>query len=277
MSTVLRTGVQRKRSRVPEVAAVAGLLLAAGWTFGMRHLERQSDLARKQAAQEHAHALLDLLRSATQTRVVADAQMLGQDPRLQSTLAVADVDDATILDILHDLRKLNPDSVFAVLSAAGKVRVTLGAPKLEGQDLAQSPLVQAALQEHEKASLGTWLVDDRVLEVAVIAVRAGERPVALLAVGARIDDSQLAVVARAAGVHLALLVNEQPVWSDAALPPPAWAAGDVERIEVPGTSSPARYVAAALPAAHPTERLVFAVPALALLFAVLAFWRGGAR
>jgi len=208
---------------------------------------------------------------------VADAQMLAQDPRLQSTLAVSNVDDATILDILQDLQKLNSQALFAVLTPTGKVRVQLGAPKLQGLDLSTSTVVKAAL-EKEEAALGTWLVDDRVAEVAVIAVRAGERPVALLAVGNRLDDSQLSALASASGTHLALVVDEGPVWSDVTLPMTSWSAPGVARFDVKGSMPAARFVAAPIPSGDDSsERLVWGVPGAALVFAVLAFWRGGAK
>jgi len=277
MSTTPRSSLQRRRSRLPAVAAAVGVLLAAGWTFVMRQLVRRADRARVEHSIDRCRALLELMRGATKARAVADAQLLAQDPRLQSTLAMAEIDNATILDILNDLRKLDPDSLFAVLSPDGKVRVTLGAPKLEGQDLSQTQLVQQARQKPGLAATGTWLVDDRVEEVAMVAVRAGDRPVALLAVGNRIDDSQLSALAQAAGVHLALVVNEQPAWADEALPASVWTAPGAARIEVDGAKPQARFVVAPLEVPNPTERLVWAVPALALLFAVLAFWRGGAR
>jgi hypothetical protein len=276
--TVLRTGsVQKKRSRLPAAAAVVGLLLAAAWVWAMRQAHNGELKLQQTQALDRAGVLIELLRESTQKRVAADAQMLAQDPRLQSALAVsANVDDATILDILQDLQKLNGEALFAVLTASGTVRVVLGAPKMQGLDLSTSAVVKKALTS-ENASLGTWLVEDRVEEVAVIAVRAGDRPVALLAIGARLDDQQLSKLAQGAGVHLALMVEDKPTWSDATLPG-AWNGPNVARYEVKGSVPPAQFIAAPIAAAPQdnNDLLVWMVPALAVVFAVLAFWRGGA-
>jgi len=274
--TVLRTGsVQQKRSRLPAIAAIVGLLAAAGWVWAMRQAHQGQLRAQQSQALERTGVLVELLRESTQKRVAADAQMLAQDPRLQSTLAVSNVDDATILDILQDLQKLNGEALFAVLTPSGMVRVVLGAPKMQGLDLSTSSVVKRALSQ-ETAALGTWLVDDRVEEVAVIAVRAGDRPVALLAIGARLDDQQLAKLARGAGVHLALMVEDKPAWSDATMPG-AWTGPNTARYEVKGSIPPAQFIAAALPPVPDnSDALIWMVPGLAVVFAVLAFWRGGA-
>ncbi|MFT3841597.1 MAG: cache domain-containing protein [Myxococcaceae bacterium] len=274
--TVLRTGsVQKRRSRLPAIAAVVGLLAAAGWVMAMRQARQQQQRAQQSEAMERAGVLVELLRESTQKRVAADAQMLAQDPRLQSTLAVSNVDDATILDILQDLQKLNGEALFAVLTPTGTVRVVLGAPKIKGLDLSTSSVVKRALAQ-DTAALGTWLVDDRVEEVAVMAVRAGDRPVALLAIGARLDDQQLSKLAKGAGVHLALMVEDKPVWSDATMPG-AWTGPNTARFEVNGSIPPAQFIAAPLPPAPDnSDALIWMVPGLAVVFAVLAFWRGGA-
>jgi hypothetical protein len=278
VGTVLRptTAGPRRRARLPAVAAGLGLFLAVAWAALFWQQANEAQKADRARAQQSARTLIELMRVTVQSRAVGDAQMLAQDPRLQSTLAVSNVDDATILDILLDLQKLNAQTLFAVLSPAGRVRVVLGAPRMKGIDLSTSAVVKTALAQ-ETAALGTWMVDDRVEEVAVISVRAGERVVALLAIGSRIDDEALASVARAAGVHLALLVDEQPVWSDAKLPSETWFASGLERIDVKGSVPPAIFVAAAPKKEIPSAPLVWAVPALALVFSLLAFWRGAAR
>ena len=121
-----------------------------------------------------------------------------------------------------------------------------------------------------------WLVEDRIAEIAVSAVRIGDRIVALLVVGNLVSDAALATAAKSAGVHLALMTDERLVWSDTALLPSTWA-GDVKRLEVKGAIPPARFMATPVEDEEATFRLAFVVPLVALLFAMLAFWRGGAR
>ena len=93
----------------------------------------------------------------------------------------------------------------------------LGAAKLKGLDLASTAVVKAALAQ-EGAAVGAWLVDDRVAEVAVSAIRVGERPVALLVIGGPVEDSALASAAAAAGAHLSLWLEDKTVWSTTVLP-----------------------------------------------------------
>lgn len=277
VSTLMRpsTGRQR-RSPLPAVAAVVGVLLAVAWALvALQVLGAQRDAADTRARQS-ARALVDLLRATVRARAAADVQMLAQDPRLQATLSVPNIDDETIRDILQDLRRLNEAAIFAVLTPGGRVRVALGAPHLEGVDLSTSAVVQTAL-EKDSAALGTWMVEDRVAEVALSSVRAGDRVVALLAIGNRLDDAALATVARSAQVHLALVVDGQPAWSDTTQPASTWLTTGAERIEVQEAVPPARFVAVPARAEAPPASLVWAVPVFALGFALLAFWRGGVR
>jgi hypothetical protein len=275
MSTSARTSVGKRWSLFATVGAVIGLVLAVGWFFAVRQLTRGEQQARQAQSLSRAGELIELLRQSTQERAKGAAQLLAEDPRLKSTLSAANVDDATILDILQDLQKLSGQPVFAVLTPAGRVRVVIGAPKLKGLDLSTSSVVKGALGQ-EGASLGVWLVEDRVAEIAVSAVRIGERTVALLVVGNLVPDVAFAKAAQSAGVHLALMADERLVWSDTAVAPSTWA-GEVQRIEVKSSVPPARFMATPVPADDATARLAFAVPLVALLFAVLAFWRGGAR
>ena len=282
MSTILKpttprpTTVRQPRSRLPAAAAVVGFLLSVAWAVSyLQHSTSQSRWFEHVCA-VRAHDLIEQWRSGVQARVTADAQMLAQDPRLQSTLATSNVDDATILDILQDLQKLNPQALFAVLSPAGRVRVVLGAPKMQGVDLSSSAVVKAALAQ-DNAALGSWMVDDRVVEVAVIGVKAGDRVVALLAIGNRIDDSSLVTIAASTGTFLALLVDDRPVWTSIDLALSNWLSPAAERVEVKGVTPPARFVALGAPYRDSAIPLVWVVPGLAFVFALLAFWRGGAR
>jgi hypothetical protein len=118
-----------------------------------------------------------------------------------------------------------------------------------------------------------WLVDDRVVEVALSAIRVGDRRVGLLAVGVKIEDAALASAADAAGVDLALMIEGKPAWTSAPLPEATWRTEPTKAVEV---TSSARYVVAAAPAPEgPLTLLLWAVPVLSLLFASLGFWRGG--
>jgi hypothetical protein len=185
------------------------------------------------------------------------------------------VDEATILDMLQDVQKLNGQPIFAVLTPAGRAQVVIGAPKLKGLDLSSASIVKAALSQ-EGAAVGPWMVEDRVAEVAACAVRIGDRPVAVLVVGGLVPEAALAKVAQTAGVRLALMVDDRLVWSDSPVAATTWSS-DVARHDIKGAVPPARFMASPIEVEEPLWSLAFAVPALALVFAILAFWRGGFR
>jgi|GEM_PF-2547994 len=274
-TTNSRTQMVKRRSLVSTAGAILGLVLALAWFVAVRQQSRSEKAAANADSLERAEGLIALLRQAAQDRVKGAAQLLAEDPRLKSTLSVADVDDATILDVLQDVQKLNGLPMYAVLSSAGRVKVVLGATKLKGLDLSTSAVVKAAMSQ-EGAATGVWLVDDRVIEVAAVAVRIGDRVVALLVLGSQVGDVALAKAAEGSGVHLALTIDDRLAWADSTSASSTWS-GDVRRIEVKDAVPPAKFIAVPKDMDEATWRLAYLVPLFALLFAVLAFWRGGAR
>ncbi len=265
----------KRRSLVSTAAAILGLVFALAWFVAVRQLSRSEKAAAQADSLKRAQELIGLLRQSSQERVKGAAQLLAEDPRLKSTLGVANVDDATILDVMQDVQKLNGLPVYAVLTPAGRVKVVLGAPKLKGLDLSTSAVVKAA-QSQEGASTGVWLVDDRVTEVAAAAVRIGDRVVALLVLGNQVSDVAFAKAAEGANVHLALTIDDRLAWSDGTSAATTWS-GDVLRIDVKDAVPPAKFMAVPRDADEATWRLAYLVPLFALLFSVLAFWRGGAH
>lgn len=271
-STSLGNAASLRRGRVHSVAAVLGVALAVAWFVAVRVKVGAEAEAQQAARVQKGAQLVELLRHTAQDRVKTGAQVLAQDTRLQAAVGMAELDALTVNDLLQDLQKLDPQELFALLGANGRVIAALGAPRMVGLDLASSAAVKAALAQ-DTAATGVWLVDDRVVEVAVSAIRVGERRVGLLVVGVRVEDAALATAADAAGVHLGLLLEGRPVWTSTPLPESTWRTEPTSAVEV---TDAARYVVAALPPADDTFlQLSWAVPVGALLFALLAFWRGG--
>lgn len=273
MSSSLVTSLRRTRSPLPAIAATIGMTAAAAWFVAARQVAQAESLAQQEAAIEQGAKLVALLRQTASDRARANAQLLAEDTRLKAALSVPELDRRTLLDLLQDLKKLDDQETFAVLSPAGRVRAVLGAPQLEGVDLGTSAAVKSALAQ-PGAATGAWLVDGRVLELGVAAVRVDETPVGMLAIGLRVSDDALTTAARAARVNLALVVGDKPVWASAKVAEETWTSPRAKSIEV---SELARYVVAA--DAETPEYLVafaWAVPIGVLLFATLAFWRGGA-
>ncbi len=261
-----------RRRRAFSVAAVLGLTLALAWFLAVRVLAGQSISAQRTAQVERGARLVTLLRHTAQDRVKSAAQVLAQDTRLQAAAGMAELDQVTANDLLQDLQKLDPQAIFGLLNADGRVIVTRGAPQLEGLELGSSAVLKSALSQ-DGAANGVWLVDDRVVEIAVSAIRVGDRRVGLLVVGVRVEDAALATAAAASGVHLALMLEGRPVWTSAPVPESTWR---IEPTSVVEASESARYVVAPAPGPADTlELFSWAVPLAALLFAALGFWRGG--
>ncbi|MDP1825896.1 MAG: hypothetical protein Q8L48_21715 [Archangium sp.] len=274
MSTLTASGslAPSRRKRVFSVAAIVGVALALAWFVGVRLTQGAGVTAERTARVERGAQLIALLRRTAQDRVRTGAQVLAQDTRLQAAAGMAELDKATANDLLEDLQKLDSQELFALLSAEGRVIAARGAPQMEGLDLASSAVVKTALAQ-EGAATGVWMVDDRVVEIAVSVIRVGERRAGLLVVGVRVADAALATAAAAAGVHLALMLEGRPVWTSSPQPPTTWRLEPTATVEV---SDAARYlVAAGPPPADSFELFAWAVPLAALLFAALGFWRGG--
>ena len=273
MSTMsISASTSPRRRRAFSVAAVFGLVLALGWFIAVRVLAAQNASAQRTAQVERGARLVTLLRHLAQDRVKSAAQVLAQDTRLQAAAGQAELDQVTANDLLQDLQKLDPQEIYALLNADGRVVVTRGAPQMDGLELGSSAAVKTAMGQ-EEAAIGVWLVDNRVVEMAVSAIRVGDRRVGLLVVGVKVEDASLATAAAAAGVHLALMLEGKPVWASEPLPETTWR---IEPTAVVEATESARYLVAPAPGpADPLDLLSWAVPLAALLFAALGFWRGG--
>lgn len=265
--------VRRPHPPVATVAAVVGLVAAAAWFVTGHQLAKSAAERQRAAAVERGANLVTLVRHLAQERVENGARLLAEDTRLRAALASPDIDRTTLLDLLGELHQLDPQQVFAVLTPRGRVRAVLGAPELDGVDLGSSAAVTAALAQ-PGAALGAWVEGQRILEVAVAAVRVGGVPVGLVLTGVRLVDDDLHLAAQGAGVHVALLLGDQLAWTSAPGADDAWSGPGTRALPVNDT---ARYVvtaAAQTPAYLPA--LGWAVLVGTLVFATLAFWRGGA-
>lgn len=261
-----------RRTRTSTVAPVLGLVLALVWFVAVRVRAQRSVEAERDVRVDRGVQLVTLLRQLAQDRVQTGAQVLSQDPRLQAVAGLAEPDRATIDDLLQDLQQLDPQELFTLLDAKGRVLAARGAPQLEGLDLSSSAVVKAALTQ-DRAVTGVWLVNERVVELAVSAIRVGDRRVGLLGVGVKLEDAALETAASAAKVDLALLLEGRPAWVSSPGDPARWLGGGLGVVPV---TDAARYVVAAQsPPEDATARWAWVVPIGALVFAFLGFWRGG--
>jgi hypothetical protein len=194
----------RPRSRVPVLVAVIVLAVGAGavWMFVARK-QLQSSLVHETA--QHlgvAQRAFDALRAQTQANLTAHCRLLVEDPRLKATLATEGMDAATVADILQDLAKLRRTGFLLVLAPDGRVFAQAGAAELEGIDLSASSLVKKA-REAEDASVGSWVLAGKVMDLSIKSIRYGESVVAYLVVGQPVDQALLAAVAEQTDVSVA--------------------------------------------------------------------------
>jgi len=257
--------------------------------------------ARVQGAQavESARALLEHVSEEVRLRLRTEAQLMSEDPRLKSTLATPGIDEATITDVLQDLRKQTSAELLAVLTPTARVRAVVGADYLKNLDLSTSSVVRAA-QATEQPTVGTWVVADRVLDVSAKAIRFDNQTVAFLVVGAPLAEATLTHAHRVTGAWVALLVGgkvalAQPSGQDFTLAFTALAAEpsalETQEMVLAGhdymvqltdlkNAVPRARLAVVLPADAPLEpyeraRNLAAVPVgVAVVFAAMALWRG---
>ena len=164
--------------------------------------------ARVQGAQavNATSALLSQVSEEIRLRLRTEAQLMSEDPRLKSTLATPGIDEATIVDVLQDLRKQTSAELLAVLTPTARVRAVVGADYLKNLDLSTSSVVRAA-QATEQPAVGTWVVADRVLDVSAKAIRFDNQTVAFLVVGAPMTEATLRRAHEVTGAGVALLVG----------------------------------------------------------------------
>src|SRR6185312_1877884 len=79
-------------------------------------------------------------------QLVSEVKVLADDNRIRATVLAPKFDEATVQDVLEDLRKSSGASLLAVLDATGKVQAVTGAVGLKQVDLSGSTAVRAAFE-----------------------------------------------------------------------------------------------------------------------------------
>lgn len=198
-----------KRSIVPIVISVLAPVLAVGWgvlgsTFFSRGLAQVDDqqLVRAERA----------WNAAVESAFVAlndEARVLVDDARIREPMAVPNVDDETLIDLLQELKLASRASLVGIVNPAGVVRVVAGADAVRGVDLSGSSLMKPA---EGKAPATTWVFPDRIVAVTVAPIRLGERFSGYLMMGRDIGGT-LGLVEQATGVSGAVVFQQKVVVS----------------------------------------------------------------
>ncbi|MEO8182378.1 MAG: cache domain-containing protein [Deltaproteobacteria bacterium] len=130
--------------------------------------------------------------------------VLAEDARIRA-MVLTPFDQATMIDLLTDLKATSGASVLAMLDSAGTVRAVVGAPEMEQLDLGTSSLVQAALV---KPSARLWVFANRVGVLSATPVRLDSQVRALFMMGFEIDDALLKEIERSFGSTGAVFVGD---------------------------------------------------------------------
>jgi hypothetical protein len=170
----------------------------------VERLMTAGDSSPVEGAQASFADLLEGLRKQT----LSQARMLVDDTRIRATVITPRFDEATVRDVLEDLRNASQATGLAVLDSAGKPRAVSGIAALSGVDLSSSAAVRTA---QDRPSVDIWTVGQQVLVVALAPVRNRREVAALLLVANELPASALAGVARAHRVTGALVVGDKIV------------------------------------------------------------------
>jgi hypothetical protein len=212
--TPVRTPIPRPRkksSTVPVIvlgvgAVMVALAAVASWFTSAafdRSLTRLDEQALRQAG-----VALDKALEAQRAQALSLVRLLADDNRVRATVITPKFDEATVRDVLDDLRQASKATVMAVLDVNGKVGAVSGLDALKKETLGQTGVVKAAM---EKASADVWSFPDRVLVIALAPVLSGNQVAALMMVGFEVGAGTLAAVEQSVGVAGALVVADKIV------------------------------------------------------------------
>lgn len=133
---------------------------------------------------------------------------LAEDARVRSTVVTPDFDEASVKDVLAELKKSAGADLLAILDAGGRVRAVTGADEMNDLDLSSSSLVKAGL---EKPSARVWTFSDKVRLLGLAPIQLGGQVLAMFMMGFDVDRASLADIGGALGVVGGVYVGDSLV------------------------------------------------------------------
>jgi hypothetical protein len=201
------------------IAALALLALAAAGAFASRREVQGLTTEIDNKNLERAGLLLARTIEEDGAELLAKVRVLSDDTRVRTTVMTPEFNEATVRDVLEDLRRASGTSVMAVMDVQGRVQAVAGDDSLKTMDLGSSPLLAKAL---EQPVAKVWTFPQQVLVIGLAAVRSGGQVSALLLVGRQLGETTLGPIERASGVAGAVVIGDKVVASSS--PSPALAA-----------------------------------------------------
>lgn len=205
-SAISSNVAQRPRWAGVWLSAALILLVAALWLTWQSRRQLDALLHRFESRTvEQAAKVLDQLVTEQRKHLPALVGVLADDARIRAMVLTPTFDQATVLDLLTDLKATSGATMLAVLDSAGTVRAVVGAPEMDQLGLGTSSLVRDAL---EKPSAQLWAFGNEVGVLSTAAVRLDGQVRALFMMGFAMDDAVLESIQRTLGVTGAVFVGD---------------------------------------------------------------------
>jgi hypothetical protein len=198
----------RNRAALLAGTALLGLAVAAS-VMSQRlidHFLAQLDNDAVQTARRVFERTLEEQRA----QALSQVSVLADDTRIRSTAMMANLDEATMRDVLKDLMATSGAGLMAVLDVNGKVRAVTGVEGLRDVDLGSSAVVKAALQ---RPSAYIWTFPQQVLAVGVAPIRTQDQVNAFLVMGFEAAKTTLSAIHGSLSVSAAVLLGDKLVVS----------------------------------------------------------------
>ena len=158
---------------------------------------------------------LEHLLNRQRDQLAAEVTVLADDNRIRATVLAPKFDEATVQDVIEDIRKSSGATLLAVLDANGKVQVVSGTGALREANLGTSPAVKNAFTQ---AASDVWTLPDQVQVIGLAPIRSGEQTPALLVKGLPLGQSQLSTVEKTLGVAGAVFIGDRLAASSSKTP-----------------------------------------------------------
>jgi hypothetical protein len=209
-AAALGLGAEPARPR-GAATTLAGVVLFCALGAATLVLDRQLDAFLSTLDEEilgQATRSFDGLLERQRDQLAAEVTVLADDNRIRATVLAPRFDEATVQDVIDDLRKASGATLLAVLDGKGRAQVVSGAGALREADLGASPSVKAAFGG---ASSDVWTLPDQVQVLGLAPVRSGSEAQAVLVKGLPLGEKQLASVEATMGVSGAVLIGNKVV------------------------------------------------------------------
>jgi hypothetical protein len=198
----------RKRPGLASIAiAVIALVASTAWWAAARISLSRGITHQDERALENASIILGDKLHQVGARLEGECALISQDPRIRFALSSAH-DEATLVDLLGDIKRPLGVDVIALLNAEAHVLASVGQKEMTGLDLGSSRLIMRAVKD-AKATSDVWGFGDRLLAVSASAVLVDGQPMALVVVAASLGEKAFQSVYDLTGTAGALLIQDK--------------------------------------------------------------------